>query len=147
MKISLSLKQLFVLVAVFLIAAQFVPSEITNPPSAGPMAAPRPVAEILQRACFDCHSHETSWPWYASVAPVSWLVARDVNRAREKVNFSTWNRLGLREQEQKQKEIWEAVKGGHMPPPFYVLVHPGGKVTTDEHRLLRSWAGEADPGY
>jgi len=49
---------------------------------------------MARRACFDCHSNETVWPWYSSIAPVSWLVQRDVDEGREKLNFSDWKGAG-----------------------------------------------------
>ena len=146
MRISISLKQLLLIVLLALGAAQFVPVDLTNPPTDGPMAAPRPVVAALRHACFDCHSHETDFPWYAKVAPVSWLVARDVNEARSELNFSQWNRLGMREQEAARKEIWDVVKSADMPPPFYVLVHADGRLNTDEQVLIRKWAGLPDDG-
>src|SRR5271166_3000619 len=71
---------------------QLVPMSMTNPPITQDVAAPAPVELILRRGCYDCHSNETRWPWYARVAPVSWLVIRDVNRGRKHVNFSTWDK-------------------------------------------------------
>ena len=141
MRVTITLRQLFVITIVLLGAAQFVPVDLVNPPAGGPLAAPRPVEDVLRRACFDCHSHESRIPWYGKVAPVSWLVAHDIKEARAELNFSTWNQLGLREQEEAQRKIWQAVKQSEMPPPFYVLVHPEGRLTTDDHRLLRTWAG------
>jgi hypothetical protein len=63
------------------IVVQLVPISHDNPPVTGALTAPATVAPILQRACSDCHSHHTTWPWYSYVAPVSWLVARDVHEA------------------------------------------------------------------
>lgn len=144
MKFAITLKQLFLIVLVLFGAAQFVPVERTNPPTRSRVPAPEPVAELLRRACFDCHSHETQWPWYAKVAPVSWLIGRDVNQGREHLNFSAWNQVGLGEQQRLMAKIWEEVKEKDMPPPFYVLGHPEARVTTDDHRLLRTWIGIPD---
>src|SRR5262245_24374433 len=73
-----------------MVAAQFVPATLTNPPVQGSLQAPLPISVTLRRACYDCHSNETRWPWYSRVAPVSWLVVRDVNLGREEINFSEW---------------------------------------------------------
>jgi len=75
------------------------------------------------------------------VAPFSWLVIRDVERGREKLNFSTWNRLSLREQEELKDKVWKKVKSGDMPPPFYVLGNPAGTVNTSDHRIIKAWCG------
>jgi hypothetical protein len=72
------------------IAIQLAPIDHDNPPATASVTAPAPVASILRRACYDCHSHETTWPWYSYVAPVSWLVARDVHEGRRHMDFSTW---------------------------------------------------------
>ena len=68
---------------VCLVAAQFVPVDRTNPPVGQEIVAPAEVMTVLERACYDCHSNETVWPAYSRVAPVSWLVARDVQEGRE----------------------------------------------------------------
>jgi hypothetical protein len=141
MKSAMTLKQLFLATFLILVGLQFVPVETTNPPVESREVGPPPVMDLFRRACFDCHSNETVWPWYAKVAPVSWLVARDVNRGREKLNFSTWNRLSQPDRDAVQAEIWKQVKIGDMPPPFYSLKHPEGLVTTDHHRILRDWCG------
>ena len=62
----------------------------TNPPVEQDVAAPAGVEALLRRACYNCHSHETVWPWYSHVAPVSWLLAHDVSEGRRELNFSTW---------------------------------------------------------
>jgi hypothetical protein len=69
------------------------------------------------------------------------MVIKDVERGRESLNFSTWNRLSLREQEELKDKAWKKVKSGDMPPPFYVLGHPEGIVTTDDHRIIKAWVG------
>jgi len=146
MKFAMSLKQLLLITFVVLGALQFVPMERTNPPVESAAIGPQPVMDILRRACFDCHSNETVWPWYAKVAPFSWLVVRDVNHGREELNFSNWNRLSLREQDEMQAEIWKSVKNGDMPPTLYVLGHPEGRLTTDDHPLIRNWCGQSAGG-
>ncbi len=83
MKTKISLTVVFVLAL-----AQLVPLDRTNPPVDGEAPASGEVREVLRRSCYDCHSHETRWPWYAHVAPVSWWVVHDVHEAREHLNFS-----------------------------------------------------------
>jgi hypothetical protein len=110
------LKWAGVTLAAIFVLIQFVPVDRTNPPVEGEVPAPPEVREVLQRACYDCHSNETNWPWYSRVAPVSWLVARDVHEGREHLNFSTWNRLSTRDQVEAMRESWEEVEEGEMPP-------------------------------
>jgi hypothetical protein len=95
------------------------------------------VASVLRRACFDCHSNETVWPPQAYVAPLSWLVAHDVNEGREELNFSDW---GPKVEEKAAKKLAKEVREGDMPPFLYVVAHPGAKLTNDEKALLGNWA-------
>jgi hypothetical protein len=97
--------------------------------------------ELAVRACFDCHSNETRWPWYSHVAPMSWLVQRDVDVDRRAVNFSEWNRPY-----DEADESPEAVLEGDMPLVFYLPLHPSARLSPDEkHTLadgLRATLGE-----
>jgi hypothetical protein len=79
---------------------------------------------LAKRACFDCHSNETVWPWYSYVAPVSWLIYRDVTEGRSHLNFSDWNQ-GNR----GAGEIAEVIQEGEMPPAIYLLQHPTARLT------------------
>ena len=89
---------------------------------------------LAQRACFDCHSNQTKWRWYSNVAPVSWLVQRDVDGGRSAFNFSAWNRP----QDIGAGDLAEAIRGGSMPPWFYVLVHPNASLSSaDKDALIR----------
>ena len=87
--------------------------------------------ELAVRACFDCHSNEVAWPWYARIAPISWLVRRDVDGGRVELNFSEW---GLREQE--GHEAAESVADGEMPLAIYTLVQPGAALSAAERADL-----------
>ena len=86
--------------------------------------------ELTVRACFDCHSNETVWPWYSNVAPMSWLVQRDIDGGREELNFSEWNRP------QEGQESAETVRDGSMPPGSYLLTHPDARLTETELAAL-----------
>src|SRR5450759_484008 len=77
-------------VVVALGAIQLIPVDRTNPPVQKEMPAPPDVQAILRRSCYDCHSNETVWLWYSKVAPISWLVSRDVRQGRRELNFSDW---------------------------------------------------------
>ncbi len=82
---------------------------------------------LVKRACFDCHSNETIWPWYSKVAPSSWLVQRDVEQGRKKMNFSDWDRRN-----EDGEEIREVILEGEMPLPAYLLMHPEARLTEEE---------------
>jgi mono/diheme cytochrome c family protein len=87
--------------------------------------------ELAVDACFDCHSNETHWPWYSNVAPVSWLVQRDVDAGRDKLNFSEWDR-----QRPEANEAAEVVNEGEMPPFQYRLLHPQARLSSAERQAL-----------
>jgi hypothetical protein len=122
------------------IAIQFVPVDRSNPPVEQEVPAPENVRAILRRACYDCHSNETEWPWYSRTAPASWLIARDVREGRQELNFSTWNRLSTRQQVEAMHESWEEVEEGEMPPWFYLPPHPQARLTEADRELLRAWS-------
>ena len=127
--------------AVLVLAAiQFVPVDRSNPPVETEIPAPENVRAVLRRACYDCHSNETLWPWYSRVAPVSWLVARDVREGRKELNFSTWNLYEEKRRLRKMKETREEVAGGEMPPWFYVAIHRDAVLSAGDVALLNAWA-------
>lgn len=87
--------------------------------------------ELVKRACFDCHSNETVWPWYASVAPVSWLVQSDVEEGREHLNFSEFDR-----RQRNADDAAEEVAEGEMPLPIYLLTHAEARLSDAEKAEL-----------
>ncbi|HSK22438.1 MAG TPA: heme-binding domain-containing protein [Egicoccus sp.] len=124
---------LLVGLAVF-VAIQFVPygRDHTDPPVV--QAAPWPnerAAEVFTQSCAACHSNETDWPWYSHVAPVSWLVYRDVVEGRDEMNFSRWD-----DDEGEADDAIEAIEDGSMPPLTYVLAHPSARLTDEETQIL-----------
>jgi hypothetical protein len=127
-------------IAVAFVAIQFVPVDRSNPSVTAEVPAPPEARAVLRRACYDCHSHETVWPWYSKVAPVSWLVARDVHKGREELNFSTWDQYTTKQQVKKLKESWEEVVEGEMPPWFYLPVHRDAVLSAEDQAVLRKWA-------
>ena len=131
-----------VLVVGFL-AIQLVPVNRHNPPVESEVPASAEVRSVLRRACYDCHSNETRWPWYSRIAPFSWLVAHDVSEGREELNFSTWNRLSTRKQIEALHESWEEVEEGDMPPWFYLPPHPDARLSARDLAALRDWSRSA----
>jgi hypothetical protein len=129
-----------------LIVMQFVPVERSNPPVEEEVPAPANVRAMLRRACYDCHSNETRWPWYSHVAPVSWLVAHDVHEARKHLNFSTWNQYNPKRQARKLNEVWEEVDEGEMPLWYYLTVHRDAVLSVEDRALLRAWTTSTPEG-
>jgi len=98
------------------------------------------VAAILKRGCGDCHSNETTWPWYSEVAPVSWFVVDHVNHGRRHLNFSDWTRYDGREADELLGDIAKTVRTGAMPLSSYTLLHPEARLTQAERNAIIDWA-------
>jgi Haem-binding domain len=128
------------------IAIQLVPVNRTNPAVQGGFHGSAELVSVLRRACYDCHSNETVWPWYSRVAPVSWVIVHDVNEGRAALNFSTWNQLSPEKQAEAMKESWEEVAEGKMPTWYYVALHPEARLSTSDQSVLRAWSGPAGRG-
>ncbi len=139
--LKLSLITLIALV----VAAQVVRPARTNPPIdpqkeiGAHMQMDPAVMATLSRACNDCHSNRTEWPWYSNVAPVSWLVARDVNQGREELNLSEWGASKEKEPGKLLGKICSEVTDGEMPVATYTLMHPQAKLTREEVQNVCRW--------
>jgi hypothetical protein len=121
-------------------AAQLIQPNTINPPVNptksiwnDPNVDPK-VADVLRRACADCHSHETEWPWYAKISPVSWFVARHVQDGRAKLNLSDWT-----PSTDQMEEIYDSIAKAKMPLPGYSVMHPGARLSQADRDTLRSW--------
>jgi hypothetical protein len=123
-----------------LAVAQAIPVERSNPPVRSDLQAPADVSALLRRACYDCHSHETQWPWYASVAPASWFLAHHVEEGREEMNFSEWPVLDFEAQQHNLEDIEEQIAEGKMPLRSYTLLHPEARLDEQEKARLLQWA-------
>lgn len=124
-------------VIVILAGIQLVPygRKQSNPPIIREPAWNSPETRALaKRACFDCHSNETVWPWYSRVAPVSWLIQWDITNGRNELNFSEWQN-GVQEGE-NPKKINEELLEGEMPPLQYTLMHAESRLTKQERQQL-----------
>lgn len=103
-----------------------------NPPVTEDAPWPTPRARALAKAaCYDCHSNESEWPVYSYVAPMSWLVRRDVENGRDKLNFSTWDR-----DDGEARDAAETIEDGSMPPRQYRFVHAGARLSASEKAEL-----------
>ena len=127
-------RRVLLLLFVALVAIQFVPMgrDHTNPPVTGEpdWDSPR-TRELFMTVCGDCHSHETRWPWYAHVAPASWLVEKDVEEGRGEFNVSTWNitkKHGL--------DAADEYESGEMPLWFYLPLHPSADLGSEDRQAL-----------
>jgi len=123
---------LFGLGILVFIVIQFInPVNHTNPaPGNEPQWDNPKTREIANRACFDCHSNYTRWPWYSYVAPMSWMVADDVKRARKELNFTEWD------PSMQESRIVEVIQKGDMPLPRYLMLHPEARLSDADKKAL-----------
>ena len=121
---------------------QFTNPARTNPPVVNDLLAtnaPAHVAALLHAACYDCHSSETKWPWYSRIAPMSWLIAQDVNEGREHLNFSDWP-VDRPEGAAKRLDNMSEQIGYHdMPPKKYTAIHADARLTDADRKELMGW--------
>ncbi len=114
------------------ILIQFLPygHDHTNPPvTTEPQWDSQQTHDLVVRACYDCHSNQTTWPWYSNIAPLSWLIQHDVEEGRSRLNFTAGNRREV-------DNVTRMVQSGAMPQWYYVLLHPAANLTPDEKQAL-----------
>lgn len=104
---------------------------------------PADVKNILERACNDCHSNHTDYPWYTNIQPLGWWINHHVEEGVHHLNFSEFNTYKIRRKLHKLEEVAEQVKEGEMPMSSYTLIHSNAKLSQQEQDLLIKWAVEA----
>jgi len=140
------LKKAAILLAILFLAIQTVRPEKKNAPVApeksihAQMDVPPNVSKILDRACRDCHTNQTRWPWYADVAPVSWWVIDHSTHGREHLNFSAWDEYDRVQAQQLLIDICKLTSAGEMPLKSYLLMHRDAQLSKDDVRALCEWS-------
>ncbi len=140
-------KILFILLGL-LIIIQFFGIDRSNPPVEPEMdflylnAPPVEIGLQIKAACYDCHSHETKYPWYTNIAPVSWWIKGHIDEGRENLNFSTWSNYAPDRRAHKVEEAMEEVKEGHMPLDSYIWMHPEADLTEADREAMAAWFAE-----
>lgn len=135
-------KKILIALPIIFILMQFVRIDKTNPsyslnndfieiekPS-------KEIAEILKTSCYDCHSNQSTYPWYSNVAPVSWIVKNHINEGREHFNLSEWNQYSTEDKKDIMHECAEEVEEGNMPMKPYLLMHSEAKLTEKQRGIL-----------
>jgi hypothetical protein len=142
------LKILIIILVVALIVLQFIPNKMPENTVAGKDdlisngTLPSTISSILKTSCYDCHSSQTSYPWYSKVAPASWLLAKDIREGREELNFSEWGSYNKRKQIGKLLKIKEEVASGGMPLKAYLIIHRNAKLTPEQVSALSKWTDD-----
>lgn len=143
-----TLKVLLVLLAVTVIVREaggehHAAVEITK--AGEPLSSYPGPTRVLARACGNCHSNHTEWPWYSQVAPISWWIARDVREGRKKLDFSRWQKYSAKQKREKSESVCGLITTGRMPPRLYSAMHPEATLTAADKNSVCAWAKEQDP--
>ena len=137
------IRMIFVGGLVILAGVQLVPVARTNPPVTGDIPAPPDIKAILKNSCYDCHSHETVWPWYSHVAPISWQLAGDVGKGRRMLDFSIWAQYKPEKRSVLLENIADQVGERDMPPKPYTWMHPNARLSDGQVEAVAAWAKSA----
>jgi len=138
-------RNILIAIGVLLIIMQFFPIDKTNPTvdqTKDFLAienAPAEVAALFKTACYDCHSSKTEYPWYTSVAPISWFIKGHIDEGREHLQFSTWGDYDAKKKAHKMEEIIEVVDGKEMPMLTYWMIHWDAKISEEQRKQITDW--------
>jgi hypothetical protein len=137
-------KLLLVLFVILLVLQAFRPEKNTSANKENDISSlypvPDNVEQILVKACNDCHSNSTVYPWYAEVQPIAWWLDDHVKDGKKHLNFNEFASYRLAKQFHKLEEVFDEVKGGEMPLGSYTVVHRDAKLTDAERNILMDWS-------
>lgn len=139
------LKNILAVLVVLLVAAQFVRPAKNLSTAASPneinvkYPVPAEVKAVLERACYDCHSNQTRYPWYAEVQPVAWWLDRHIKDGKRHLNFSEFGSYPVKRATKKMAEVAEEVTHHEMPLASYTWMHAEARLTPAEIKLLADW--------
>lgn len=102
-------------------------------------AAGPEVASLLKASCYDCHSNESTYPWYTNIAPVSWWIKHHINEGRAELNFSEWADYPSRRRDHKLEECVEMIEEGEMPMSSYTLIHKEAELNAEQKAKLTAF--------
>jgi hypothetical protein len=100
---------------------------------------PADVQLIFQKACYDCHSNNTEYPWYSNIQPVAWWLGDHIKEGKKELNFSEFAGYSIRRKYKKLEEINKEVKEGEMPLESYTLIHTNAKLTDADRLTIATW--------
>ena len=138
-------KKILLGLLVVFIAIQFIRQSKNLGPAPGPAdilaqhSAPAEVKQLLQTACYDCHSNSTHYPWYAEVQPVGWLLADHIKEGKQHVNFSAFASYTPKRATRKLEQCSDEVTEGGMPLASYKIAHPEARLSSAQRKLLADW--------
>jgi len=132
---------------IIFVAIQFIRSERNKNEKPSPtdiakvFTVPDSVTVILKNACYDCHSNNTSYPWYSHVQPIGWFLTKHITQGKDELNFSAFGSYSTRRQLSKLDEIEDVMNDDIMPLPSYRLLHKKARLSQKEKTVLINWAG------
>lgn len=137
-------KILLVLVIVFIVFQflqpaynknrQVLPTDLTKT-----VSVPNDVQIILRKACYDCHSNNTNYPWYMNVQPVGWVMASHIKDGKENLNFSEFGSYSNRKQANKLRAILQSIDEGSMPISSYTMLHTDARLNKKSKEFIKDW--------
>jgi len=139
------MKKILIVLLVAFVIIQFFPIDKKNPPVNIGMDfvniknTPENVAQVIKISCYDCHSNETKYPWYSSIAPSSWFVKNHIDEGRKELNFSTFAMYEPKRQIHKMEECIEMIEKKEMPLESYYIGHQDAKLTDQQREMLAKY--------
>jgi cytochrome c551/c552 len=139
-------RRILLIIIIILIAIQFIrpaknqSNDVLTSDISHVYTVPQNVSVILKKACNDCHTNNTVYPWYAQIQPVGWWLNHHIEEGKDELNFNEFGAYAVPRQYHKLEEVVEQVKEGEMPIWSYTLIHTNAKLTDDEKQTLINWA-------
>ena len=139
-------KRIMVVIVSVLVLIQFIRPKRNSAPGLSPtdistkLEFPQEVQTILQNSCYDCHSDNTRYPWYAEVQPVGWLLSDDIQDGKKELNFSQFGSYTVRRQYIKLNNIIDQIKEEKMPLPKYLFIHTDARLSQEQRDIIIAWA-------
>jgi len=139
------MKKILIVLLVAFVIIQFFPIDKKNPPVNIGMDfvniknTPENIAQVIKTSCYDCHSNETKYPWYSSIAPSSWFVKNHIDEGRKELNFSTFAMYEPKRQIHKMEECIEMIEKKEMPLESYYIGHQDAKLTDQQREMLAKY--------
>ena len=150
---STTIRRVLLGLVIGVLIMQFFQIDKTQPPSNPEndfierLAPPDAVAAVLKTSCYDCHSYKTKYPWYTSIAPISWWIGHHIEEGRKHLNFSEWGKYTQKQQQHKLEECGEEVEKNKMPLASYLWVHGEAKLSEAQATLLINWFKEKENSF
>lgn len=141
-------KKILLAIALFLVVIQFIKPDrnVSTTPSPNDIATkytvPEGVQVSLKNACYDCHSNNTVYPWYANIQPVAWWLNKHIEEGKKHLNFSEFTTYSLKKADHKLEEVIESQEEKWMPLNEYTWMHPKAKLSDEERNAIVAWAKE-----